>query len=322
MDDATPSPGSPRSSATRTAAAPPAASADKRDAVPVARAAALRCVGICLKPGQPQAAGHVRGVIKWLAERGLQVLVDEEAGEAAGAPGVPRASLGDRVDLMVVLGGDGTLLSVARSLGDRATPILGVNLGTLGFLTEITLDELFATLERVLRGEHRVEQRMRLDVEAFRGTQSLGRFLALNDAVLTKADLARMIDLETRANGVVVTTVHADGLIVATPTGSTAYSLSAGGPIVMPELEAFVLTPICPHTLTHRPLLFGASGEIEIHVRSHEEVQLTIDGQEGTTLRADDVVRVRRSQHPVQLVSSSFRTRFEILREKLAWGAR
>jgi NAD+ kinase len=316
MDDATPPPGSPRSSATRTAAA------DKGDAASTARAAALGCVGICLKPGQPQAAGHVRGVVKWLAERGLQVLLDEEAGEAAAAPGVPRSSLGDRVDLMLVLGGDGTLLSVARSLGDRATPILGVNLGTLGFLTEVTLDELFATLERVLRGEHRVEQRMRLDVEELRGSQSLGRFLALNDAVLTKADLARMIDLETRANGVVVTTVHADGLIVATPTGSTAYSLSAGGPIVMPELEAFVLTPICPHTLTHRPLLFGASGEIEIHVRSHEEVQLTIDGQEGTTLRADDVVRVRRSQHPVQLVLSSFRTRFEILREKLAWGAR
>jgi len=226
---------------------------------------------------------------------------------------------------VVVLGGDGTLLSVARALGSRAVPILGVNLGTLGFLTEIALDELFAALDRVLRGEHRIESRMRLEVGVVRGgveAPPAERFLALNDAVLTKADLARMIDLETRAGGDLVTSYHADGLIVATPTGSTAYSLSAGGPIVLPELEAFVLTPICPHTLTQRPLVLSHSAEIEIVVRSREEVQLTIDGQEGATLQQGDSVRVRRSAHPVHIVVSPFRSRFEILRQKLGWGTR
>lgn len=281
-----------------------------------------RRVGVCLKPGQPQAAGVVRGLVKWLAEREREVVLDEEAGEAAGVAGLPRSALADAVDLVVLLGGDGTLLSVARSLGARGVPILGVNLGTLGFLTEVAKDELFAALDRVLRGEHRIERRMRLDVRALRGEIELGRYLALNDAVLTNADLARMIDLELRMDDVLVTTYHADGLIVATPTGSTAYSLSAGGPIVLPGLEAFLLTPICPHTLTQRPLVLGGEHEVEVCVRSRGEVQLTLDGQEGTVLRQDDVVRVRRSPHPVALIPSPFRTRFEILREKLGWGAR
>ncbi|HVP28562.1 MAG TPA: NAD(+)/NADH kinase [Myxococcota bacterium] len=284
----------------------------------------LRRVGICLKPAQPQAAGSARGLAKWLTDRGLEVVLDEDAGDAVGAPGVPRAELGACVELVVVLGGDGTLLSVARALGSRPVPILGVNLGTLGFLTEIALDELFAALDRVLRGEHRIETRMRLDVVAVRAgaEDPAARFLALNDAVLTKADLARMIDLETRADGDIVTTYHADGLIVATPTGSTAYSLSAGGPILLPDLEAFVLTPICPHTLTQRPIVLSAGVEVEIAVRSREEVQLTIDGQAGTTLREGDGVRVRRSPDPVHLIVSPFRTRFEILRQKLQWGTR
>ncbi|HME69028.1 MAG TPA: NAD(+)/NADH kinase [Myxococcota bacterium] len=282
----------------------------------------IRAVGVCLKPSQPQAAGAVRGLVKWLQQRGLRVIADEEVGEVTGEPPQPRALLAGQVDLVIVLGGDGTLLSVARAVSDRPVPILGVNLGTLGFLTEITLDELFAALERVLAGEVRVEPRMRLDVRALRDRGELGRFLALNDAVLTKADLARMIDLETRAGGSQVTTYHADGLIVATPTGSTAYSLSAGGPIVLPELEAFLLTPICPHTLTQRPLVLPHSSQIEICVRSRNEVQLTVDGQEGIALREGDIVAVRRSDHPVRLIASPFRSRFEILREKLHWGTR
>jgi NAD+ kinase len=211
---------------------------------------------------------------------------------------------------------------VARAVDDRPVPILGVNLGTLGFLTEIALDELFAALELVLAGDSRCETRMRLDVRARRGEAELAHFLALNDAVLTKADLARMIDLEVRADGRQVTVYHADGLIVATPTGSTAYSLSAGGPIVLPELEAFLLTPICPHTLTQRPLVLPASAEVEIRVLSRVEVQLTVDGQEGASLREGDAVVVRRSAHPLRVIVSPFRTRFEILREKLSWGTR
>jgi NAD+ kinase len=282
----------------------------------------IRAVGVCLKPAQPQAAGAVRGLVKWLEQRGLRVIADEEAGEVTGHPSQPRSLLAGQVDLVIVLGGDGTLLSVARAVSDRPVPILGVNLGTLGFLTEVTLDELFAALELVLAGKARVEARMRLDVRALRDQGELGRFLALNDAVLTKADLARMIDLETRADGGEVTTYHADGLIVATPTGSTAYSLSAGGPIVLPELEAFLLTPICPHTLTQRPLVLPHSSQIEICVRSRNEVQLTVDGQEGIALREGDVVAVRRSDHPVRLIASPFRSRFEILREKFHWGTR
>lgn len=283
----------------------------------------LRGVGVCLKPDQPQAAGVVRGLEKWLAQRGLRVLLDEEAGGFVGRPGVPRESLVEEADLVVVLGGDGTLLSVARAVGSRPVAILGVNLGTLGFLTEIALDELFAALERVLAGEVRVELRMRLEVTARRGERELGRLLALNDAVLTKAALARMIDLETSADDAPLTTYHADGLIVATPTGSTAYSLSAGGPILQPELEAFVLTPICPHTLSQRPIVLPQSVCIEIRVRTRGgEVQLTVDGQEGIELREGDVVGVQRSEQPIRLVASPFRTRFEILRQKLGWGAR
>lgn len=283
---------------------------------------AITDVAVCLKPSQPQAAGTVRGVVKWLTDRGLRVRGDEEVAAFTGEAAAPREALVATAQLVIVLGGDGTLLSVARATGERGVPILGVNLGTLGFLTEITLDELFAALDRVLRGDFVVEPRMRLDVRAQRGGEELASFLALNDAVLTKADLARMIDLETRAGGVVVTTYHADGLIVATPTGSTAYSLSAGGPILLPELEAFVLTPICPHTLTQRPIVLPEDAEIEIRVRSRVEAQLTVDGQQGIVLREDDVVSVRRSAHPVHLVVSPFRSRFDILREKLGWGAR
>jgi NAD+ kinase len=282
-----------------------------------------RSIGVCLKHAQPQAAGIVRGLEKWLAERGLTVHLDEEAAEWVGRPGESRVDLAAAVDLIVVLGGDGTLLSVSRSAGSRPVPVLGVNLGTLGFLTEITLDELFAAMERVLAGDVRIEARMRLDVVAERGGETLGHFLALNDAVISSAALARMIDLETRADGIDVTTYHADGLIVATPTGSTAYSLSAGGPILLPGVEAIVLTPICPHTLTQRPLVLPQAVEIEIVVRSRGDgVQLTADGQEGLGLREGDVVRVRRSEHPLLLVASPVRSRFDILREKLRWGAR
>jgi NAD+ kinase len=282
-----------------------------------------QAVGICLKRAQPQAAGIVRELDKWLAERGCSVHLDDEAAEWVGRPGVSRAEVGAVVDFVVVLGGDGTLLSVSRAVGRRPVPVLGVNLGTLGFLTEITREELFPVMERVLAGELRIQRRMRLEVSAHRGSQLLGSFLALNDAVISGAALARMIDLETRTDGLDVTTYHADGLIVATPTGSTAYSLSAGGPILLPEVEAIVLTPICPHTLTQRPLVLPEGSEIEVVVRWRGEgVQLTADGQEGLALREGDVVRLRRSPHALHLVASPVRNRFEILREKLRWGER
>jgi len=283
----------------------------------------VRSVGLCVKESHPEAGGTVRGLGKWLEARGLRVVLDEDAGALVGAPGETREALAAEVDLVVVLGGDGTLLSVARASGERPVPILGVNLGTLGFLTEVTLDELYAALERVLAGGATVEARLRLGVAAERDGAVLGRWLALNDAVITSHALARMVDIEARAEGREITTYHADGLIAATPTGSTAYSLSAGGPIVVPGVDAILLSPISPHTLTQRPLVLPADRELEMRPRPRGGgLQLTVDGQEGARLEDGDVVRVTCSPHPVHLVLSPFRTRFEVLREKLHWGER
>jgi len=232
----------------------------------------------------------------------------------------------------VVLGGDGTLLSVARAAGTRAVPILGVNLGRLGFLTEINMEELIPALDKILAGDLNVVSRMRagdlnvvsrmrLEVAVQQGDREVAHYNALNDAVITKTALSRMIDLEAYADGVLVTTYHADGLIVATPTGSTAYSLSAGGPVLLPGLAAISLTPICPHSLTQRPIVMPESVEIEIWVASsEEEVALTVDGQEGMQLSGGDRIRIRRSAHPVGIIASPFRSRFEIIHTKLHWG--
>ena len=283
----------------------------------------IRRVGLCLKAGQPQTADLIRELVKWLEARGLEVLADDEAARLAGTPPRTREETCAAADLVVALGGDGTLLSVARAAGSRPVPILGVNLGTLGFLTAVTREEVLPALERVLAGRVAVESRMRLEVEAFRGGRSCGPRLALNDAVITNETLARMINLEALADGVPVTTYHADGLIVATPTGSTAYSLSAGGPILSPRLEAMLLTPICPHTLTHRPLVLPSTAVVEIRVlEPGEHVQLTVDGQDRLPLREGDRVLVRRAASPVLLVASPFRDPFEILRQKLTWGRR
>jgi NAD+ kinase len=240
-----------------------------------------------------------------------------------GLPGSEIAELAGEVDLIVSLGGDGTLLAVARAVGTRRVPILGVNLGMLGFLTEVTVEEMLPVLEQAIAGRAPVVSRMRLEVLAVRGANELGRFVALNDAVITKTTLSRMIDLETFADGQEVTSYHADGLIVSTPTGSTAYSLSAGGPILLPGTEAIVLTPICPHALTQRPLVLPMESQVEVVVHTlGAGATLTIDGQEGMELLDDDRVTLRRSPHPIDIVASSLRTRFEILQAKLRWGER
>jgi NAD+ kinase len=283
----------------------------------------IACVGICLNPDPPAAAGAARGLAKWLSARGLRVLLDDDAAQAVGAPATPRAELMSAADLAVVLGGDGTLLAAARDAGERPVPIAGVNLGTLGFMAEIALDEMYAALERILAGQARIESRMRLDVLALRGERALGRWLALNDAVVDSAETARLIELDVRVDQMDVTTYRADGLLISTPTGSTAYSLSAGGPILDPRLEALVMTPISPHTLTHRPVVLPAESRVELRARARGgAVRLTVDGQTGLPLREGDHVVVSRSAHPVQLVASPFRDHFAILREKLGWGTR
>jgi NAD+ kinase len=283
---------------------------------------AISHVGICVKPGSPQAAQAALEVADWLGSRGVGVLADRESAAALGIAGAERAVLAEKADLLVVLGGDGTILSVARAVGERRVPILGVNLGTLGFLAEVAPDEMFAMLERVLAEELQVVPRMRLQVRACRGERELMRELALNDAVLTRSDLSRMIDLEARSDGVPVTTYHGDGLIVATPTGSTAYTLSAGGPILMPGSQVFVVTPICPHTLSQRPLVFSDRAILEIDVYPRDgSCQLTVDGQVGAILEDGDRVTVECSEHPAHFVTARANSQFGVLRTKLGWGA-
>lgn len=284
----------------------------------------IRSVGICLKPDQPQFGDVVRELQKWLRDHGVEVLLGREAAKATGLEGIDRSKLADRVDLVVVLGGDGTLLAVVRAIGERPVPVLGVNLGTLGFLAEISLDELFPTLEDVLADRLRVETRMRLDVRVKHEDRELGRYLALNDAVIAKTALSRMIDLETWTDDVAVTTYHGDGLIAATPTGSSAYSLSAGGPLLLPGIGAIVLTPICPHALTQRPIVLPESSRVEIRILDTRtsEVHLTVDGQEGRQLAEGDRVTLRASDVPLQMLVPPDRNRFEVLRNKLRWGAR
>ena len=287
------------------------------------RTVAIRTVGVAIKPGEPRALAAVRDLAKFLAERGVRACYETEAAAAVGEPGVARAVLVREADLLVVLGGDGTLLSVARAVEQRAVPILGINLGTLGFLAEVSVDEMLDALGRTLAGEMAIEPRMRLAVRLTRDGRELRSWLALNDAVITKGASARIVDLEARADGQLVTTYHADGLIVSTPTGSTAYSLSAGGPILLPGVPSLVLTPICPHALTQRPLVLPDSVAIEVIVHPRGgEVQLAIDGQEGAPLHDGDLVAVRRSEHPTLLVVPRQHSRFEVLRTKLRWGER
>jgi NAD+ kinase len=284
----------------------------------------LQTVGICVKRDTPQVAERVATLEEWLHDHGVEVLLDPEAARWMGRQGIALEDLAGRVDLLIVLGGDGTLLSAARAVGDRAVPLLGVNLGTLGFLAETSSDELYAALEQAIAGRMVVAPRMRLQVEVERAGHVVERCLALNDAVIGKSALSRMIDLETRADGAFVTTYHSDGLIVATPTGSSAYSLSAGGPILLPEDESIVLTPICPHTLTQRPLVLPDHYRIEILVLDPRggDVHLTVDGQVGVELQQGDRVIAARSAHPALLLVSPHRSRFAVMREKLRWGER
>jgi NAD+ kinase len=284
----------------------------------------IRTVCIFSKPGVPAAAELVPKLIAWLRDRGIQIRCDEEtAGYAGDCPGLPRQIAPEGCDLVIVLGGDGTLLSAARAIAGREIPLFPVNLGGLGFLTAITIDEVFPELERALRGEHRVGKRKMLEVELNRDGVTLARYRALNDAVINKASLARMVDLEAYVDQMFVTAYKVDGLIVATPTGSTAYSLSAGGPIIFPSVAAFCLTPICPHTLTNRPVIVPESSEIRVVcLAANGAAFLTIDGQVGEPLLNGDQVVCRTSAYAIHLVRPPRMMFFDVLRAKLKWGER
>ena len=284
----------------------------------------MKRIGIIAKPHKPEARTILQELLPWLEGRGVEAILDEDtAGLAGKSGGQPKADLPGLVDLLLVLGGDGTLLSVARLVGARDVPILGINLGGLGFLTEVTLEEIYATLDAVLQGTYGVTQRILLSVAVRRQGERIGEYIALNDAVINKGTLARMIELEIHIDGQYVTTFRADGLILSTPTGSTAYCLAAGGPIVYPTLRALVLAPICPHMLTFRPLVIPDTTKVEIvQVSADENAYLTVDGQVGFTLRHRDVIEVGRSDHTITLIKAPGKNYFQILRAKLKWGER
>ena len=283
-----------------------------------------RTVGIISKPGIERAPVLLPQLEQWLRAQGRDIRYDDQtAAYMNRTDGLPRVEVPDGCELVVVLGGDGTLLSAARAVGGRDIPLFAVNLGGLGFLTAITADELFPELEKAFRGEHRIAQRRMLHCELWRGGRKTAEYEALNDVVLTKASLARMIDVEIRVSRHFVAAYRADGLIVATPTGSTAYSLSAGGPIVFPAVNALCITPICPHMLTYRPVLVPDDMEIHITTRAeNDSAYLTIDGQVGGPLQRDDAVLCRRSEKCVSLIRPPRMMFFDVLREKLSWGER
>jgi len=283
----------------------------------------VRRLGVAVKTDAAEAPGALRSLAAWAARRGLSLLVEKEAADLVPdlfLPTARRQELPSHSDLLVVLGGDGTLLSMARAVGELGTPIVGVNLGDLGFLTATTLDEMFPALDALLRGEMVIEERMLLAARVRRHGDVAGSWLALNDAVITKAAMSRIINLSVSIGGQHAILYRADGLIVSTPTGSTAYSLSAGGPILYPTLDGIVLTPICSHTLTNRPIVVPGGLEVHVTLLASQEVMLTIDGQIGFPLREDDVVEVGRAAAAIRLVR--FKDFFSVLRTKLKWGER
>ena len=281
-----------------------------------------KVAAIISRPARSEVARTVPELLAWLQAHGYEVIVDPETAKYSnGEEEVSRSQMSSRsLDLVVVLGGDGTLLSAARATAAIDVPLLGVNLGSLGFLTDVPLSSLFSMLDAITRGEAAVEQRSLMQCDLLRGEEVLGSYLVFNDAVVNKTAIARLNNYDLFIDKIFVSSYRADGMIVATPTGSTAYSLSAGGPVLMPTVNAFVITPVAPHSLTHRPLVVPDSTVVELVLRSEEEVAyLSLDGQPGLDLCDGDRVRCRRSEHRVSL----FRTDhdfFHVLRTKLKWG--
>jgi NAD+ kinase len=284
----------------------------------------MKKIAIFAKVHDPRCYRVAEELIGWLESRGLTPLVEGHlAQHLRTGDGVERKIIPELADLVVVLGGDGTLISVARLMGDRQVPILGVNLGSLGFLTEITLDELYPALESCLAEGPVLSERMMLRVALIRDGVEIETHHVLNDVVINKGALARIIDMETTVNGNWLTTFKADGLIISTPTGSTGYSLSANGPIVHPDLNCLLITPICPHTLTNRPIVVAGDALINVRLQPmNEDVFLTLDGQVGFELKYNDCIRVERAKQRTRLVMSKSKDYYEVLRTKLKWGER
>ena len=285
--------------------------------------AAFKTIGIVSRPRREQLSAVIPPLLRWLEERGIRALLDKETGSSLDQPATAlgRQELAAESDLLLVLGGDGTLLAAARVAAPRGIPILPINMGSLGFLTSFTLDEMFPALEETLAGHSSISERVMLRVELHRAGQMIDGQSVLNEAVINKGALARMIELVLKIDGAFVCRYRADGLIVATPTGSTAYSLSAGGPIVQPGVESLIITPICPHTLTDRPLVVRDSSAVEVSLSGDaESVFLTLDGQKGIPMQSGDRVRITRAPERLKLIQPPRKTYFDILRSKLKWG--
>jgi NAD+ kinase len=288
----------------------------------------IKRIGIVLKPHQPDALRTICELVKWLHERGIELVggpeiererIEHETGCAISE--VPHEEIAASADLMLVLGGDGTMIATARLIGDREVPVLGVNYGGLGYLAEFRIEELYHALESILSGNFRLDKRVMLDVELKRRDASITRNRVLNDVVINKSALARIIEIEAYLNRNFVNSFRADGLIISTPTGSTAYNLSAGGPIIFPSMNAVVITPICPFTLSNRPIVVPDDATIELLLKTvQEEVTLTLDGQVGFALNVEDRVVIRKSSVTFNLVQPSNRNYFDVLRDKLRWG--
>jgi len=284
----------------------------------------MKSAAIISKPAKPELATLLPEILGWFRKHGYKIYLDQETAQYIdGEEVVSRQSLAARhPDFALVLGGDGTLLSAARAIAHEDIPILAVNLGSLGFLTEVPISEMFTTLDAVEAGSCPVEERSVLDATVFRGGEELAHHFALNDVVVNKSAISRLVDFDLVIDGAFVLHYKADGVIIATPTGSTAYSLAAGGPVLMPTVSSFVVTPVCPHALTHRPLVVNDGAQIELHVETGaEEAFLSIDGQVGMPLQQGDRVMCHKAGHTVKLMRVR-RTFFDVLRNKLKWGQR
>ena len=285
-------------------------------------------IGIVLKPHHPEALQTICELTSWLHDRGIELVggpeierdrIEHQTGCAVIE--VPREELSSKVDLIIVLGGDGTMIATARLIGDQEISVMGVNFGGLGYLAEFRIEELFTALDSILAGDYRLDRRVMLSVEMFRGDQLITHSRVLNDVVINKSALARIIEIEAFLNDQFVNAFRADGLIVSTPTGSTAYNLSAGGPVIFPSMNAVVITPICPFTLSNRPIVVPDDAIIQLSLKTqNEDVSLTLDGQVGHPLNVDHRVVIRKSRSTFNLIQPANRNYFDVLRDKLRWG--
>jgi NAD+ kinase len=281
----------------------------------------MKKIGIIVKTKDSSALEVLREIYYWADVAGCELYIEAEAAQKIGVKGFERKELPSLIDIMVVLGGDGTMLSAARDVSEKEIPILGVNLGGLGFITEVNRDSLYPALEKIIKGTCNIEERMMLTANIYRENTIIAEHSALNDIVINKGTHTRIFEIETYIEHNYVTTYKADGLIISTPTGSTAYNLSAGGPILYPTLNCVVITPICPHTLTNRPIVINDNQTIEIKFKSQGDVLLTLDGQAGIALEPRDMIEIKKSRFKTRiLLTHPQRNYFEILREKLKWG--